>query len=385
MNKFNRTVRFCRNKILIALTEQNGTFNRCTFNTLMEPLNGIEPYGKASEIDFPNSGRQLANLICYNDKQYYCYKDLENPNLIGYFSRKQYYKFSLRIKKMKQTGAREQTINNFITDYSLRYGTKASLERLLKRATESNPKARFLKRVSRAGDGALLRRIAKEFLTETAPLRIMPCESAQEAYDIIFKTTTYGSGKNYAVKSCMQLHKVGEFYDKVGAKAYIIYKGGEKIGRFLVWKMANGKIYVDRLYIQGEFAEAATSLLKKTFVNAEFYGEDFPSSYIKIPDGIFSEYQIEFPYIDTFFYLKGGFMGSRLLPYQAKGGLLVRNISRHEQFACCPFCGRSFVLGYGYFEHLRICKTIKNKTKNFKEEFLQLIKEYEEIENENDF
>lgn len=71
-------------------------------NSICGEQNSIEPYGIASVEDFSISFRTVARLFAYDNKHYYVYKAISNPNKLGYLSRKQYYKGLLLQKNARK-------------------------------------------------------------------------------------------------------------------------------------------------------------------------------------------------------------------------------------------------------------------------------------------
>jgi len=245
------------------------------------PLNGIvntDDFGIASEF--------IKSLLCYKNNQFYIAKDPKEPTMIIFASKKQY----LRAKAL-------QLKNKKLLPYCIKeiVKTNASLLRLLKQAMEYNMYAEFLQYIK--NDEVLLD-FCKHLMSFSGNIEIRK-EDIQKCYDLDIPPSSYGSGRRFAVSSCMKHHKVGKFYDNFNVEGYMVSRLGRDIGRFLVWTMANGKRYVDRLYITGEFAEEALNAIDEQFKDAEKYPQS-PSSWIESKEELdFS--RVAFPYIDTFF------------------------------------------------------------------------------------
>ena len=87
----------------------------------------------------------------------------------------------------------------------------------------------------------------------------------------------------------------------------MVKKDGENIGRFLYWTLPDGKHYVDRLYVKGEYATDVLEKIDKDFANDYKYNLTSPitlagyviafKSYDNMKPGS------AFPWIDTFSYL----------------------------------------------------------------------------------
>lgn len=259
---------------------ENLSIRRFMPSSFESPLNGVinkDDFGMASEF--------VKSLLCYKNNQYYIARDPEESTMIIFASKKQYLKakaLQLKTKKLLSYCVKEIVKTN------------ASLHRLLKQAMDYNTYAKFLKRIK---NDTVLLSFCKHLMSFSGNIEIRK-EDIQKCYDLDIPPSSYGSGRRYAVSSCMRHHKVGKFYDNFNVEGYMVSRLGRDIGRFLVWTMANGKRYVDRLYVTGEYAEEALNVIDEMFKDAEKYPQ-LPSSWINAKDELdFS--RVAFPYIDTF-------------------------------------------------------------------------------------
>lgn len=276
-------------------------------NSICNEQDSIEPYGIASIDDFGTSDRTVARLFAYDNKHFYVYKAISNPNKLGYLSRKQYYKGLLLQKNAKKQGKAFDA-----KEYLKKTGTMASPFKLLKQAFKENKEAtKFLSaRFPLQEDGKLKFENTLIIITNQL-LRINLSEykfvetSIDECYDLDFGYSSFAaSGPRHNSTSCMRHHKVGGFYNNLPVIGYMVKKDGENIGRFLYWTLPDGKHYVDRLYIKGDYAADVLEKIDKVFENDYKYNVtslDVLSKYI-IP---FKSYENmkpggAFPWIDTF-------------------------------------------------------------------------------------
>lgn len=279
-------------------------------NSICNEQDSIEPYGIASMDDFGTSDRTVARLFAYDNKHFYIYKAISNPNKLGYLSRKQYYKGLLLQKNAKKQGKAFD-----VKEYLKTTGTMASPFKLLKQAFKENKEAtKFISaRFPLQEDGKLKYEDTLIMITNQL-LRINLSEykfvetSIDECYDLEFGYSSFNaSGPRHCSSSCMRHHKVGGFYNNLPVIGYMVKKDGENIGRFLYWTLPDGKHYVDRLYVRGEYAADVLQKIDKDFVDDYKYNVtslDVLSEYI-IP---FKSYENmkpggAFPWIDTFSYL----------------------------------------------------------------------------------
>ena len=268
----------------------------------------IEPYGLASIEDFGNSFRTVARLFAYDNKHYYVYKAISNPNKLGYLSRKQYYKGLLLKRNAEKNGT---TFDE--REYLKTTGTMASPFKLLKQAFKENREAtKFLSAWFPLQEDGKLKYEDTLIMITNQLLRINLSEykfvetPIDECYDLDFGYSSFeASGPRHNSSSCMRHHKVGGFYNNLPVIGYMVKKNGENIGRFLYWTLPDGKHYVDRLYVvKGDYAADVLNKIDKEFANDYKYhvtDESVLSQYI-IP---FKSYKnmkpgSPFPWIDTF-------------------------------------------------------------------------------------
>ena len=279
-------------------------------NSICNERDSIEPYGIASINDFGESNRTVARLFAYDNKHFYVYKAISNPNKLGYLSRKQYYKGLLLKKNAKKQGKAFD-----VKEYLKTTGTMASPFKLLKQAFKENREAtKFLSaRFPLQEDGKLKYENTLIMITNQL-LRINLSEykfvetSIDECYDLEFGYSSFNaSGPRHCSSSCMRHHKVGGFYNNLPVIGYMVKKNGENIGRFLYWTLPDGKHYVDRLYVKGEYATDVLEKIDKDFADDYKYhvtDEDVLSQYI-IPFKSYNNMKPgdAFPWIDTFSFL----------------------------------------------------------------------------------
>lgn len=271
----------------------------------------IEPYGFANIDDFGASNRTVARLFAYDNKHFFVYKAISNPNKLGYLSRKQYYKCLLLQRQAQKHG-----VSFDIKEYLRTTGTMASPFKLLKQAFKENKEAtRFLSRWFPLQEDGKLKYEDTLIMITNQLLRINLNEykfvetSIDECYNLDFGSSSFeASGPRHNSSSCMRHHKVGGFYNNLPVIGYMVKKNGENIGRFLYWTLPDGKHYVDRLYVvKGNYAADVLNKIDKDFANDYKYhvtSEETLSQYI-IP---FKSYEnmkpgSPFPWIDTFSYL----------------------------------------------------------------------------------
>lgn len=298
-------------KILINAMKANygGIFE--IINSICGEQNSIEPYGIASVEDFSISFRTVARLFAYDNKHFYVYKAISNPNKLGYLSRKQYYKGLLLQRNAEKNG----TVFDE-KEYLKTTGTMASPFKLLKQAFKENKEAtKFLSAWFPLQEDGKLKHEDTLIMITNQLLRINLSEykfvetSIDECYDLDFRYSSFeASGPRHNSSSCMRHHKVGGFYNNLPVIGYMVKKNGENIGRFLYWTLPDGKHYVDRLYVvKGDYAADVLNKIDKDFANDYKYNvtdESVLSKYV-VP---FKSYEnmkpgSPFPWIDTFSYL----------------------------------------------------------------------------------
>ena len=279
-------------------------------NSICNKQDSIEPYGIASINDFGESNRTVARLFAYDNKHFYVYKAISNPNKLGYLSRKQYYKcLLLKIQAKKQGKAFDAK------EYLKTTGTMASPFKLLKQAFKENREAtKFLSARFPLQENGKLKYENTLIMITNQLLRINLSEykfvetSIDECYDLEFGYSSFNaSGPRHCSSSCMRHHKVGGFYNNLPVIGYMIKKDGENIGRFLYWTLPDGKHYVDRLYVKGDYAADVLQKIDKDFANDYKYNITSPitlAEYI-IPFKSYDNMKpgSAFPWIDTFSFL----------------------------------------------------------------------------------
>ena len=272
--------------------------------------NSIEPYGLASIYDFGSSCIAVARLFAYDNKHFYVYKAISNPNKLGYLSRKQYYKFLLLQRQSKKNGTTFDA-----KEYLKTTGTMASPFKLLKQAFKENREAtKFLSAWFPLQEDGKLKYEDTLIMITNQLLRINLSEykfvetSIDECYDLEFGYSSFNaSGPRHCSSSCMRHHKVGGFYNNLPVIGYMVKKNGENIGRFLYWTLPDGKHYVDRLYVKGEYATDVLEKIDKDFADDYKYNVTSPitlAEYI-IPFKSYDNMKPgdAFPWIDTFSFL----------------------------------------------------------------------------------
>lgn len=318
------------------------TPNGDAITDLVSPFCLVEPYGKIKKEDFPNIWPMVQALFAIDNKQYFIYKAIDDPTKIGYLSRKLYAEYLMYIRRGDHVSARI---------FLQRFGTMASPVKLLKRAGELSPYGRFLKpalKDTEDGQTQPYLLALSKIISSVSNLKLEKC-TGQEAYDLAIQRIS-GSGQRFATSSCMFGHKVGKFYDLFGAQAYKVVDGDKPIGRFLTWNMSNGKMYVDRLYIPGNRAQEALSLIDKTFPDAEKYGVNEPSGYIVFDDNNSKQLlkTMDIPYIDSFPYVGRNNDGKIILTKRVENcfsHFLAHDVrkNRRKYLTHCKFCNKALL------------------------------------------
>lgn len=235
-----------------------------------------QPYGIASKADFGLLSQLAAYLFAFDNKHFYVYKSISDPNKIAYLSRKQYYKLSLLCKKL---GISIEDRNyECITRYLESYGTHTTPLVFLKNAFKENKeRTKFLlslfplnKETGNCADQGILEGLMNNFLKAAFNLKIIDAD-IQECYDVDLRDSFSGSGTRYVTNSCMQHDPVGKFYDNLPVHGKIIMHDDEQVGRFLYWDLPDGKHYVERLYVKKKYAQQALALIDETFKDALKY------------------------------------------------------------------------------------------------------------------
>lgn len=301
-----------------------------------------QPYGKANEVDFGESTQAVAKLFAYDNKHFYVYKAISNPNKLGYLSRKQYYKMCLLIKNATILG---DTFNT--SEYLKSTGTMASPFKLLKQAFKENAEAtKFISRwFPIQEDGKLkyediLIMITNQMLRMNIDDYQFIKAPINECYAVNLPQGYGSSGPRYCSHSCMYGHEVQGFYENLPVEGYLVKKNGAKIGRFLYWTLPDGKHYVDRLYIISQYADDVLSKIDKVFKDDYKYNVtscNVLANYM-IPFKSYNNMEpgSTFPYIDSF-------------PYLFKKG--------DEYFLCATNCNPD---GYRYIDRVRTTRVSDN-------------------------
>lgn len=352
-------------------------------NLLQERFNDTPCYGLASKEDFGEKAKIIAALCAYTDKQYYLYKAVSDRNKIGYLSRKQYRRFM-------------KTPENERKDYLASFGRMVTLYKLLERAISENKFARFLRVFKESFIDAdrskdFFEAFAKMLHTSASGMQVVPC-TIKEAYDMPLRAINIkrgygkGSGARFAVTSCMEGTNCEPYYKLFGAEAYKIVVNEEDIGRFLVWKTAKGKTYVDRLYCNGMDASDALALIEKKFGydNVVYYPNYVePDDYVICKDVMQMAETIGRPYVDSFYHFK----------YDEKEKLLFLqqyNGTKPSTFICkaryapvdIKFCECGALIANGLEGvHPFICPFLNGKSRYYKH-FVRIHKEFQEAKNE---
>ena len=336
-------------------------------------------YGLANEEDFGEKAKIIATLCAYTDKQYYLYKAVSDRNKIGYLSRKQY-------RRYMKTPENEKKV------YLASFGRMATLYKLMERAITENKFARFLKVFKESfveSDKAkdFFEAFAKMLHSSSSGMQIVPC-TIKEAYDMPLRDINHrrghgtGSGARFAITSCMEGTDCEPYYKLFGAEAYKVVVNEGAIGRFLVWKTAKGKTYIDRLYCNGMDAGDALALIEKKFGydNVVYYPNVIePDDYVPCKDVMQLTEKVNRPYLDSFFHFK----------YDEKEKLLFlqhSNGAKPSTFICkaryapydISFCECGALLAKGYESvHDFICPILNGKSRYYKH-FVRIHKEFQE-------
>ena len=385
---------FLRNEIRSELVESTN-FNLCTISStncyktaikhLVNKVKELPIYGKADKNDFGNAADVIACLCAYNDKQYYLYKAISDPNKIGYLSRKQYRKLCLI--DMDKTQREEFLAAN---------GRMVTLYKLLARAVEENKYAKFLKvfkeqcvTLDEAKD--YFESFAKTLHNSGTQALVEEC-SIQEAYDLPLRAiheARYGggSGERFAVTSCMEGNKCQQYYEAFGAKAYKVKVDGLWVGRFLVWETSKGKTYIDRLYCNARDAHEALAAIESKFGT----GDDvvyYPcridqDDYVKCKDISKLGFNMFSPYVDSFFVFKYKENDKLCFLQQSNGSIVADFVhtSRHPPLVKICTCGAMLRNNSNDRLHEYICPHSELKLRH-KKDFVRIYNMFKERHNE---
>lgn len=274
-------------------------------------------YGIADKVDFRELAPLFERLFAFNNKHYYIYKAIDDPNKIGSLSCKQYKKLQELKAVWSKRGIAGSSLHRYIEEFMSENGTMASPYKLLKRAFKENPEqTRFLGRFfPLAKDGKTtvnedkMIQLCDLMMRSNTQVEIRDA-TIQECYNIDFHGSNInGSGTRHATNSCMHGKKVGAFYDGFGAHGKMVYYRGQPVGRFLIWDLPNGKKYIDRLYIRGEYINEALAKIDADFPSEQYYKYPYLRDNREVPMPIKLVNPEKFksspetPYIDTFAYL----------------------------------------------------------------------------------
>ena len=274
-------------------------------------------YGIANEVDFRELTPLFERLFAFNNKHYYIYKAIDDPNKIGSLSCKQYKKLKELKTLWAKRGIAGSRLHGYINSFMSENGTMASPYKLLKRAFKENPEqTRFLGRFfplakdkkTTVNEDKLIK-LCDFMMRSNTNVEIQDA-SIQECYNLDFcGSNINGSGTRHATNSCMHGKKVGAFYDAFGAHGKMVYYRGQPVGRFLIWDLPDGKKYIDRLYIRGEYINEALAKIDEEYPSEQYYKYPYLRDnrekpfVIKLTHPEQLKSSPETPYIDTFAYL----------------------------------------------------------------------------------
>lgn len=287
---------------------------------MAEASKDIPCYGKARERDFRELTPLFARLFAFNNKHFFVYKAISDPNKLGFLSCRQYTKFCLLKKIWAKRGYAGSGLSGLEQEFLERNGTMASPYKMLKRAFKENPEnTRFLSRYFPLAEDKKTTKNEKKLieLCDAAMqlntgIEIVPA-SIQECYDLDFHgSSILGSSNRACTNSCMHGRKVGAFYEAFGAEGRMIYCHGQPVGRFLLWNKQPGwkKGVIDRMYVRGEYMNDALAALDSMFPDSEW--EKYPYTrtsadadclYIPLSHPEKLQEHTDTPYIDTFAFL----------------------------------------------------------------------------------
>ena len=326
-------------------------------------------YGVVNETDFRDLSPLFARLFAYNNKHYFIYKAISNPNKIGYLSRKQYMYMQNKKKSLDNKGISGTTFHNIIRDFLAQNGTMGSPYKLLKRAFKENyENTKALARLfPLEEDGKTTKN--EEFLIKLCDTMMqlhngieIKEASIQECYDLDFHGSNInGSSTRCATNSCMYGKRIGGFYEAFGVKGRMIYNNGIPVGRFLLWPLPDGKQYVDRLYVRGEYMKEALAAIDRIFDDKNTYKypylrdnyDDDRAFMIPLSNSeVLKKEEWKTPYIDTFPYLYKDDFGKYYLCNTTNTEAEVRKkrnfipvqtlqtVHNPYSFSCCPYCNK---------------------------------------------
>lgn len=323
-----------------------------------------QPYGIAHEIDFSEMTPLFARLFAYDNKHYFVYKAISNPNKIGFLSRKQYMKYKHLQDYCDMNGISGSAFSSRMEAFLESNGTMASPYKLLKRSFKENSKnSKFLgrffplaedKKTTRNEDKLI--ELCDTMMQLENGVEIQDA-SVQDCYDLDFHGSNIaGSSERCATNSCMHGKKVGHFYDAFGVHGKMVYYKGRPVGRFLLWDLPDGKKYIDRLYVRGEYMNEVLAKIDEMYTEEDGYlkypclrNSNAPVYMIKLsnPEFVTDNRPPQTPYIDTFGALfRDMDTGEYLLCNRSDGrvdGKYVfvsgmRSVHTNYKFTGCPYC-----------------------------------------------
>lgn len=353
----------------------------------------LEPaYGVATEHYFGDYAPFIAKALAYNNKQFYVYRAIDNPNKIAFLSRKQYYKMVNRM--LSYTTSRKE----WVKEYLRTYGKMSSPYKLFKKSFKENPRMKFLKDFFPIDDEGnctnedKLIKMCDLFMAKTLGL-VMEEKSVQECYNLHLPGGYGGSGQRYATHSCMEGRAIGKFYNALPTHGMMIMRDGVGVGRFLLWDLPDGRQYVDRLYCLESEANACLELIDRTYPNALKYPLQNDQAELKfdIPfkDMEVFETDVLMPYVDTFYkmYSKGDKLCLSNNRQNHDGYTFQTDVhfasgGRGFKIRKCPHCGK---IWFGYDcdlteqerHHKYICTAYKPRGKQL-QAYLKVYREMEE-------
>lgn len=300
------------------LMVDDNTAKEALVHKMAEISKNYQAYGKAEERDFRELTPLFARLFAFNNKYYYVYKAISDPNKIGYLSKRQYFLFNIKKAIWRMRGYAGSNFSHEEENFLSRNGMMASPYKMLKRSFKDNAEnSRFLARFFPLEDKKTVNEdkliaLCDAMMQLNTGIQFVPC-SVQDCYDLDFHGSNIaGSSSRACTNSCMHGKKVGNFYEGFGAEGRMIYANGRPVGRFLYWPMEGKekKGYVDRLYVRGEYMNDALAALDREFPDTDYWkypylrtSNDAPIILwpIKNPEKFLKD--AKSPYIDTFAYL----------------------------------------------------------------------------------
>ena len=367
-----------------------------------------EPFGKVDLLDFRDLSPLFARIFAFDNKHYFIYKAIDNPNKIGFLSRRQYYALKMYKESLHRQGTGGSTFSRLVEAFLSKNGTMASPYKLIKRAFKENAEnLRFMskffrllpdKKTTRNEDKLI--RLCDAMMQLENGIEIKD-STVQECYDLDFHGSHIeGSSERCATNSCMHGKKVGRFYDSFGAHGKMVYYRGKPVGRFLMWDLSDGKKYIDRLYVRGEYMNEALAKIDELYDDKQYIKypalrqNNAPLYLIEMshPE-VLDEEVPDTPYIDTFGNLiKHSLSGKYYLcnknvlnpklngKYKYIGGM--RNLGTPHRMKSCEACHTVFWTGDNVSgaainsnRHKLYCKGYLPRTKEL-QDYLIIFRKY---------